>query len=131
MFDTIVHHKQPNYPQHVAVTEKRAPTDESVRLLAEMEAAARERVISTGRLDNNVANCEWLVMPQGLGTDRELIVRVKINGREERRSVTLGLDEADAAQVAAKVHAAVLDAVASVISVDAFAAAFNHVRRMR
>ena len=37
------------YPQDttVNVTEKRAPTDESVRLLKEMEEAARNKVIET------------------------------------------------------------------------------------
>jgi hypothetical protein len=43
-------------PQHVSVdiTEKRAPTDESVRLLRDMERAAEKRVTEAIRLDGNV-----------------------------------------------------------------------------
>lgn len=43
MFDHIHHHEH-QASTSVHVTEKRAPTDESVRLLAEMEAAAQARV---------------------------------------------------------------------------------------
>ena len=43
MFDHIHHHEHQTSTS-VHVTEKRAPTDESVRLLAEMEAAAQARV---------------------------------------------------------------------------------------
>lgn len=43
MFDKLEVHEH-HASTSVHVTEKRAPTDESVRLLTEMEAAARERI---------------------------------------------------------------------------------------
>ncbi len=41
----------------VDVTEKRAPTDESVRLLREMEAAAREQIVATTVVRNTEFEC--------------------------------------------------------------------------
>lgn len=53
MFDTHIHRTTaaPAYPQ--TVHEHRAPTDESVRLLDEMEFKARERIIHAIRCDSN------------------------------------------------------------------------------
>jgi hypothetical protein len=40
-------------PTHVSVEEKRAPTDESVKLLREMEQKARDAVVQSVRVDTN------------------------------------------------------------------------------
>lgn len=40
-------------PSRVDVFERRAPTDESVRLLREMEASAREEVVESYRMEGN------------------------------------------------------------------------------
>jgi len=55
MFDTHVHRAAPNYPQriHTEITEQRAPTDDSVRLLREMEDKARDSVLFAIRCDAN------------------------------------------------------------------------------
>jgi len=44
----------PAYPQ--TVHEHRAPTDDSVKLLREMEAAAQDSILSTYKFDDNVLN---------------------------------------------------------------------------
>jgi hypothetical protein len=51
MFDRITL-GTPDVHVYSTVTEKRAPTDESVRLLREMEAKSREQVQQSIRLDN-------------------------------------------------------------------------------
>lgn len=53
MFDRYLqcHQRTPSHTS-VDVTEKRAPTDESVRLLSEMEQAARQKVVQSIRLEN-------------------------------------------------------------------------------
>jgi hypothetical protein len=43
--------------QNVNVTEKRAPTDESVRLLREMEASAKKEVEKAFNIHDNKLNC--------------------------------------------------------------------------
>ena len=51
MFDTYRLESSPSYSS-VYVTEKRAPTDESVRLLKEMEHAAAEKLLESVRVEN-------------------------------------------------------------------------------
>lgn len=52
MFDrTII--QSPRGPSHLIHHEHRAPTDESVRLLAEMEKAAKDRIDRVVRVENN------------------------------------------------------------------------------
>lgn len=54
MFDrTIVHQAPGQIRAEINVTEKRAPTDESVRLLREMEAKAKAEVIKATAVNDN------------------------------------------------------------------------------
>ena len=43
--------------RHVTVTEKRAPTDESVKLLREMEAKAEAEVVKAVSVSNSTFEC--------------------------------------------------------------------------
>lgn len=57
MFDrTIVHQAPGQIRAEINVTEKRAPTDESVRLLREMEAKAKAEVIKAVAINDNLFN---------------------------------------------------------------------------
>ncbi len=47
---TFIHHTDASGPSHVTVQHQHAPTDESVRLLREMEAKAREQVVEAMRI---------------------------------------------------------------------------------
>ncbi len=47
-----------NHNSHVSVTENRAPTDESVRLLKEMEAEARKKIIESTTVHNTEFTCK-------------------------------------------------------------------------
>jgi hypothetical protein len=63
-------------------TERRAPTDESVRLLSEMEAAAEKRVLARGYLDDNALHARWTIVYSNESDARELYLRMSFNGRE-------------------------------------------------
>lgn len=57
MFDrTIVHQAPGHIRAEISVTEKRAPTDDSVRLLREMEAKAKAEVIKAVAINDNLFN---------------------------------------------------------------------------
>lgn len=57
MFDrTIVHQAPDHIRAEITVTEKRAPTDDSVRLLREMEAKAKAEVIKAVAINDNLFN---------------------------------------------------------------------------
>jgi hypothetical protein len=75
----------PRRTEHVYQTnhthENRAPTDESVALLREMEAAAEAEVIKAIHVQNNTFNC--VLHPMYSGMDDENILRAvfDINGK--------------------------------------------------
>lgn len=56
MFDTYVQRVAPAYPQTVTKHEHRAPTDESVKLLREMEDKALKSIIHHFRVESNFIN---------------------------------------------------------------------------
>lgn len=64
------------------VHEHRAPTDESVRLLKEMEEAARQKVLSSIRLDRNEFKCVIQFMLDNMSMDRVAHVMLDLNGKK-------------------------------------------------
>ena len=56
MFDRTTINQGAPYHQSIEVTENRAPTDESVRLLREMESAAKREVIKAVTVIDNSFN---------------------------------------------------------------------------
>lgn len=76
----------------VRVTEQRAPTDASVRLLRDMEKAATERVLETMRLESNTVKA--VVQRMENDFDGTTIFRIvyEING--QRRVMTRVVTEA-------------------------------------
>jgi hypothetical protein len=69
------------YPQ--TIHEHRAPTDESVKILREMEEAARQSVLSTHRFNDNELKgiaVQFLMNPADF--DSKLYIRFSLNGKE-------------------------------------------------
>lgn len=117
MFDSYAIRSGDQHHSHThTVTEKRAPTDESVRLLSEMEAAAREKVLNAVRLENCPIDgiaFEWCDSHMDL--KRQFFLRAKLNGRPlevrydhnmmrgDKAEITEGLLKATAEAVAAQI----------------------------
>lgn len=118
MFDTYV--LRPGVSQHHThtITENRAPTDESVRLLKEMEKAAQDKVLGSIRLENCPIDCVIHAYQDFMGFDLQFIVRLKINNKiieikhihrrksssleDERQAVISGLRTCVAERIAAE-----------------------------
>jgi len=83
MFDTYRVESAPSY-KSVSITEKRAPTDESVLLLKEMEHAAAEKLLESVR----VANCGIDVVihryEDYLTQATKFLIIYKLNGEQRR-----------------------------------------------
>ena len=84
MFDRIV--QGPSYPQHISkqvdVKEYRAPTDESVKLLRQMEQDALSNILKRMKLPNNVIEAE-VHHQKDLARWADLYyIRLKINGKD-------------------------------------------------
>lgn len=94
MFDRVnVTHLTPAGHNYTTVTEKRAPTDESVRLLKEMEKAARDKVIASIELDSNLVKGRVFVMKEILSGKNNFAVLMDINGK--RVEIRVSTDEFD------------------------------------
>lgn len=64
------------------VHEHRAPTDESVALLREMEDAAESKLLESWVLTNNDFEAVWHVMEDCGDANKRVIIRFKLNGKE-------------------------------------------------
>ena len=80
---TIVHVNQPQHTEYVTrnVIEKRAPTDESVALLREMEQAAEARLIASIRLSNTPIDCVVRVERSAMSDEFIAHAITKVNGQ--------------------------------------------------
>lgn len=74
---------------NVTITEKRAPTDESVRLLREMEDKAREQVYASVVLDSNGFKGLALFSEQPWERVDVATIIYEFNGHKERCEVRL------------------------------------------
>jgi len=66
------------------VTEKRAPTDDSVRLLMEMEDKALDKLVSITKLENNFFKATWHTFDDYMNGGLNIICRFELNGKEEK-----------------------------------------------
>ena len=64
------------------VHEHRAPTDDSVSLLKELEREAASKVVSVNRLQDNVLKAEWTVIDNPMNFDLTVVCRMMLNGKE-------------------------------------------------
>src|SRR5580692_10096358 len=78
-----------DHPQTVNVVEKRAPTDDSVRLLREMEQKAREAVIAAISLNSNGFKGTILIETRPWECADVATILYEFNGKKERCEVRL------------------------------------------
>lgn len=106
----------------IDVVEKRAPTDESVRLLREMEKAARQEVTRSIDLPSNQLTGVLHYANDHLSGSAKVAVIFKLNGETHRVDVTLR-DFEDATQDARV--GKVMDAVSKRIAANVLSAIFK------
>jgi len=71
-------------PSHVDVHEHRAPTDDSVKLLREMEEKARNQIVGAfvTNKDNDFDGAVVYMRPSVMSADYNVYTRFKLNGQE-------------------------------------------------
>lgn len=74
---------------HTYVTEKRAPTDESIRLLREMENKAKEEVIKSISLPSNEFSGVVHLIRDHLSCQTNVVVLFKLNGKDHKVPISL------------------------------------------
>lgn len=93
MFNKTLVLNQGNGPVYTAVTEKRAPTDQSVALLREMEKAARDEVDKTIRLETNYLKATIHYQREALSWDDVYQIYIDLNGKQVKSKVEVYADK--------------------------------------
>lgn len=114
MFDT--YRLAPVSPSHVNVTENRAPTDESVRLLRDMEKKARDEVIKAIRLDG--ALVDGVLHEQADHLSGQLLFKCifRVNGKRMEADFRCFQEESSAEKIALGIRDAIASQIANVIT---------------
>jgi len=87
MFDkTIVFPTKPYGDSYsaVTVTEKRAPTDDSVRLLKEMEEKALDKIIDSVSVRDCQVECQVLVEKSYINRSNHYVIVYSMNGKKSK-----------------------------------------------
>lgn len=125
MFDRveITHLTRPGY-QYVNVTEKRAPTDESVRLLREMEKAATDKIIKSLELVSNTLHARVHVMKEHLSGKNQFAVIMDLNGK--RYDIRVSTNEYDSIDTQVEqIYQSIGNQIAQIIMPDVFSTAMK------
>ena len=88
MFDRIINDGT-RFPSKLEINEKRAPTDESIKLLREMEKKSQDNVLSRYIIDNNVLHVTLIEKQRDVcSSDRVYYVVFKLNHEEYKIRVS-------------------------------------------
>ena len=123
MFDRHHYHRHETTHQ-TTITENRAPTDESVRILRDMEDRAEKKVLAAVRVENTPVDMVIHKRDDFLNSDREYACIFKINGKQMRADYR-ARRETDRQTVAIGIRDAVAKEIANLICAQAMQEAFN------
>jgi hypothetical protein len=124
-------HSRERGPSHVTVTEKRAPTDESVRLLREMEAKAKNSVNAEIKVEETVATIRVQSLLDAGERRRWVKAIVSLNGH--KLFVEHSIDAADCkspqeivAGLRDELAKQIANEMIQIVEASAFAPLFDH-----
>lgn len=80
------------YEKTVTITEKRAPTDDSIKLLNEMQEKAKQNILTQITVDNNILKAHGIIFAGGYHSSSAVsasfktkwILKFSLNGKEYR-----------------------------------------------
>jgi len=105
-------------PSKIDVTEKRAPTDESVRLLNEMQQKAFDNIVECVKLSNNeLTDATYWIYPDYNSFSQRARIRFKLNGKVKDFEFTLPHERTDKSDI----QKMIMSEIYSEISKDIFA----------
>jgi hypothetical protein len=71
------------YAKEVNITEKRAPTDESVKLFSEFRQKALDNIVDSFHIDTNILKAEYISFRNDAPMDTTTIfIKINLNGEE-------------------------------------------------
>lgn len=105
-------------PREINVEEHRAPTDESVRLLREMEKEAESKLTSVNRIENSLVDAVWYVIEDPICFDIKIKVVFKLNGHQFEKTIVLDKTDFYFKSGAQKVVEAIADQISRMITIE-------------
>ena len=126
MFDTYTQKVMPHYAQHVHSNEHRAPTDESIKILRELEQKARDNILLLVRSDSNNFKYTATVYSDNFQFTHRLRVQFALNGHpydldfelpdryaaraDDKKAILLRVRDMIAKEIASKISIEMLQA---------------------
>lgn len=121
MFDTYKIDNSHYSPSKIDVTEKRAPTDESVRLLNEMQKKAFDNVVSCVQLNNNdLKDVTLWIYHDPYTFSEKARVRFMLNGRVFDKEMCLPCPYNKAEEIPKLIMNKVLEHIAIEVTTELF-----------
>ena len=109
-----------NRPQQInsTVTEHRAPTDASARLLSEMQQAARDSVFATLECRDNKFSCRAVVEQDFAAFSESLRVQFTLNGEKHDATIKFDNRHDDAPAMAVKIRDELARVIATKLCIE-------------
>ena len=119
MFDSYHTHPQTSVSVNKTVHEHRAPTDESVRLLRELEQAAQNKILDSVRVTDSLFDGLLHYQHDYVNLKKLFACVIKVNGKKitarfdcdeslDREQIIFGIRDAIAREIANQITASVL-----------------------
>jgi len=120
-------------PSSISVVHKRAPTDDSVRLLKEMEDAVIQNIVDSITVNNNEFNCKIYYMRDNLNMDNKYSIVYSLNGNKHVCNITIPQEMGHSNEIQQKqiklIHSALAEDIASQILMSSVnLTEFNHLK---
>lgn len=110
------------------ITEKRAPTDDSVRLLMEMEKKALDKILMCVKLDSNEFNARWHIESDYMSYNHNVICKFILNKREYEFEFTMPCKYCKKDEIVEFVRMEIIDKVSGILTRDLFMNNLNIIR---
>ena len=121
MFNTYKIDNSHYSPSKIDGTERRAPTDESVRLLNEMQQKAFDNVVSCVQLDNNeLKDVTWWIYYDPYTFSEKARVRFMLNGHVFDKEITLPCRYTKSEEIPKLIMNKVLEYIAIEVTTELF-----------
>jgi hypothetical protein len=119
MFDTHNYRTGDSYSR-VDITEKRAPTDESIRLLHEMQQKALQDVLAHVKIDNNEFKASWWLMRDDYSDYQYVYCKFKLNSKDYDFKFSLPCKYVKIEDITLYMLEKVQEEIAKILTIDRF-----------
>lgn len=121
MFNTTRVYNTTNHPRTLEVKEHRAPTDESARLLKELEQEAMNKIVAMGKVEDNKFNTKWYILQCNADFEQTCKCIFTLNGKEYDLEFRLPHDRyQDSSNIIPQIRERIIEKLGQILLEDLF-----------